>query len=194
MTDFAALDLPAFRDAALALLAEGVKNPRHPMHALALASLAGDGAPRLRSVVPRGLDAEARRLLIHTDRRSAKTGELRHDPRAALLGWDAGARVQVRLEGDCVLHHQDAAARQEWQLLRPAGRRIYRIGPESGAPVAVEGEIDPQRFGEEEAFGNFTLIMFSFDVMDALFLGNQRHRRMRVDWKAGKMRLAWVVP
>jgi pyridoxamine 5'-phosphate oxidase len=194
MIDFAVLDLEAFRDAALGLLSEGVKNPRHPLHALSLATLAENGAPRLRSVVPRGFDAAARNLTVHADIRSAKLNELRHDPRASVLGWDADARVQVRLEGDCTLHHQDAAARRVWEALRPVSREIYRIGPDSGTVVLAEAEIEPRRFDAAAAFGNFALIIFKYNTMDALFLGKERHRRMRCDWESGKARLAWVVP
>lgn len=194
MPDLAALDLEAFPGAALEALAAGIAAPGHALHSLALATIGLDGAPRLRSVVPRGLDARARRLAVHTDRRSAKVAELRREPRASILGYDGEARLQIRLEGSCAVHHADEPARLAWEGLHPPARRLYRIAPAPGTAVTAEGAIEPERFDEVAAFANFALLVLTFETLDILFLGRERHRRMRADWQGGSLRLNWVVP
>lgn len=71
------------------------KNPG----AMALATADATGRPSLRTVLCRGLDAEAGFLVFYTNRRSRKGRELAQRGQAAAhFHWDALAR-QVRLEG-----------------------------------------------------------------------------------------------
>jgi pyridoxamine 5'-phosphate oxidase len=194
MPDFATASLDAFREAAFGLLAHAADEPSHPLHIISLATLAPDGAPRLRGVVLRAFVPPERLLLIHADQRSAKTGEIGRDPRCAILGYDPDARLQLRLEGTALVHHQDAAARAAWQQVSPGSRQIYRITPESGRAVADEADIDPHGLAEAEAFRNFALIRFTFRRADILFLGNDRHRRAQSVWQDGAMHSTWIVP
>ena len=92
-------ELSAVLERAFGLLAEGAANRRMPLHTPALATVGRDGRPRIRTVVLRGVDAEARTVRFHTDSRSDKISELADDPRYALLGYDADAKVQIRVEG-----------------------------------------------------------------------------------------------
>jgi pyridoxamine 5'-phosphate oxidase len=194
MPDFATASLDAFREAAFGLLTRGVGEPSHPLHIISLATLAADGAPRLRGVVLRAFLPSERLLLIHADQRSAKIGEIGHDPRCAILGYDPHARLQLRLEGTAGVHHQDAAARAAWEQASPGSRQIYRITPDSGRMVADEAAIDPYGLAEAEAFQNFALIRFTVRLADILFLGKDRHRRVHVLWQDGAMRSTWIVP
>jgi pyridoxine/pyridoxamine 5'-phosphate oxidase len=78
---------------AWALLARAAADPRHPCRVVQLATVGLDGAPRLRSVILRGIEPAMRVLRLHTDRRSAKAAEIAVEPRVALLAWEARARA-----------------------------------------------------------------------------------------------------
>ena len=159
-------DLAALLDAAWDALLRGVADRDADLRLLTLATAGTDGWPQARTVVLRGADRAAGRLTVHTDRQSAKVAELAADPRATLLGWDAGAALQVRLRVRVAA--RDGTA-EEWARVPPASRPAY-----SG---------DPARF---------TVLTATVEAMDLLHLGPV-HRRavfLRADGWAG----VWRAP
>lgn len=177
---------------AFALLARGVADRRSPFHTPALATLGADGAPSLRTVVLRAFDASARRLRIHTDRRSAKAAEILAEPRVMLHGYDSGARVQLRLGATATLHLDDPVAHEAWAASREMSRLTYATahppGTEVQAPPAVPAEVAAAR-------GNFAVVMLRMDSLDWLLLAHVGHRRARFAWDmAGRLTARWVAP
>ncbi len=77
--------------------------PSHtPLTVLQLATSGLDGAPKVRSVILRGADAERGAVSFFTDVRSAKIEEMRHQPRVSLVGYERGRRISnpSRGQGD----------------------------------------------------------------------------------------------
>ena len=185
-------DLAAVRAEAFALLARGVADRRSPFHTPTLASIGADGAPRARTLVLRGFDAARREIRLHSDRRSDKLAELSRDPRCALHLYDAGAQVQIRLEGAARLHLDDAVADAAWEASRPFSRLCYAITPAPGTPVPA-----PPPTPREQADGraHFGVIMLGFHSLEWLWLAAEGHRRARFAWDAaGAMEATWLVP
>ena len=91
----------------LSRLGDGAANLGSPWRNVALATVGLDGRPQVRTVVLRRFDRVGRLLDVHTDIRSAKHAELRAHADAALHGWDAEARVQLRVAGKASLHTGD---------------------------------------------------------------------------------------
>ncbi|MGY6410125.1 MAG: hypothetical protein ACXIUV_03735 [Alkalilacustris sp.] len=79
-----AATLPTLHAEAWARLVRGVHDRRAAARHPTLATVAADGAPQLRTVVLRAADRAQARLHVHTDLRSAKVGDLRAEPRAAV--------------------------------------------------------------------------------------------------------------
>ncbi len=79
-------ETPAFYDDLAGCLAEAWRRleegaaHQSGFHTPALATIGRDGAPRLRTVVLRGVDRAARSLRVHCDARSAKAAEIAADP------------------------------------------------------------------------------------------------------------------
>lgn len=138
--------LPAFYDdldATFAelwrLLTDGAAQGPGGFHLPTLATLAAAGGPRLRTVVLRAADRAGRTLRFHCDRRSDKAAELLAHPACALAAYDAGAKVQIRVEGYARLHTDDAVADAAWAGSRAMSRVCYGAEPGPGTALPTGG-------------------------------------------------------
>ncbi|MEO3470883.1 pyridoxamine 5'-phosphate oxidase family protein [Roseomonas sp. CAU 1739] len=187
---------PATLDAALAAafaaLANGVQDHRSAFHTPTLATCGLDGAPSLRSVVLRHVDARTRILHIHTDRRSAKVAELAADPRVALHGYDPAARLQLRLAGHASLHHDDTIAEAAWAASRETSRMTYATAHQPGTPLPAPPDAPGDPFGGR---AHFAAVVLRFESLDWLLLDPAGHRRARFTWDAdGVADATWLAP
>ena len=194
-----ALALADMAAMALALPLDGLENPASPLRKPALATIAADGAPAVRTVILRSLDEDRRALGIFTDARSHKVAEIARDSRASLLFYDPRCDVQVRFSGRAEARVGDEAA---WESAAPPSRRAYLVtappgtpspAPVSGLPPDVEGVIPPfERL--EEGRNNFALVEFIFDEADIVVLSRAGNRRARIRYDAEGARAEWLVP
>ena len=154
---------------------------------LQLASLGGDGAPRVRTLVFRGW-AGPQELDLLTDGRSAKAAELIQEPRVELCWLLPKARSQFRLRGQRQLLDPAAnlAARtQHWQQLNPGARALWGW-PHPGANF--DATSDPTGpFPAELADGTplpdcFELVRIQLEQVELLELTGHPHQRRR--WRA----------
>lgn len=197
-----ALTLADMVGLALALPREGVENARSPLRKPAFSTLTAEGAPTLRTVFLRSMDAGSRRLTAFTDARSHKVAELERDPRAALLFYDPLSDIQVRLAGRAAICRTGERADSAWESAAPSSRRAYLVmappgspsaAPVSGLPEDVEGIIPPpERL--EEGRKNFALLEFIFKEADVVVLSRSGHRRARIRFSAAAVSGEWLVP
>jgi hypothetical protein len=181
-------DLDGVLGQAWALLAEGAADPGSAWRVMTLANVTASGGPGVRSVVLRGVDQPGRVAVMHSDVRSPKVAALGGDPRAALLGWDAGRRVQIRLDGVVELAgvaETDAA----WVALPEASRVTYAgalaPGTPMGAPECAPGV--PDR-------AVFCVLRLRVAALEYVSLAQRAHRRARFDWTGGAVAATWLVP
>jgi general stress protein 26 len=162
---------------------------RSPM----LATLTADGAPTLRTVVLRSVDADRRVLALYTNRRSDKVAQLAARPAVELGFWDPAARQQLRVAGSAHLVTEGPMVDAAWEALPEAARWIYLDGTAPGMPLSGPGSsgisvADPQR-------DVFTVVQVTWSGWDWLWLGPDGHRRARMRWATdGSCRSAWVEP
>ncbi|MFC0410880.1 pyridoxamine 5'-phosphate oxidase family protein [Roseomonas elaeocarpi] len=196
MSDASAPDaLRLFLDAGLAALSAALHEHDAPLRTLDVATTGPDGAARQRNVVLRGFDRTTLRLRFHSDRRAAKIVEMRRDPRASLLGWDAGRRLQLRLSGDASLHLDDELADAAWNETKEAERRTYGWSEVPGhvlaAPTPFPAAIDAARH-------NFCAVVVQLRELELLELGRDTHRRARFRFKdedpARPVEARWLIP
>lgn len=189
-------DLAAFRAEAWRQLAEGAERGRSPFHTPALATVDGEGRPRLRTVVLREADAAAGTLRFHCDARSDKAREIEAGSGAALHVYDAGTKLQVRIEGRARLHRDDAVAEAAWTGSRAMSRVCYGVDPAPGTPLAQGGaytmpDEDPDaRLGRE----NFCAVVVRAERLDLLYLDRRGHRRAVFLREEEGWRGDWVAP
>jgi hypothetical protein len=181
-----AATLVTLQDEVWTRLVRGVHDRRAPARHPTLATVSPDGAPQARTVVLRGADRGAARLVVYTDLRSAKVADLRARAQAALHVWDPGAHLQVRLSARVEILSGDAVA-DVWARMSDGGQLSYGGDPAPGQPLA--DPLDHVRGPDPAALA---VLQMDLQEMDVLHLG-PRHRRAvyaRADGWAGR----WVAP
>ncbi len=184
---------------------------RSPFTMLQAATLGPDGAPKVRTVVLRGVDRARRTLMFHSDARAAKVAELARDGRIALVGCDLANGLQIRLEGTATPRASEAERLAIWQASRPRTLILYRAPLPPGTPIAAPADAHPPASPEAhdepavdplDGFAHFAVIDVRVDAIDWLDLAGDGHRRARFahdaqapapdaphGWRGG-----WVAP
>lgn len=179
-------DLAALCDRAWGLLRQGVADRGAAARILALATVAADGAPEVRSVILRAADRGAATVDIHTDARSSKVAALRAMPRAAAVIWDPATRLQLRLSGEIAIL-AGAAVAEDWSRVPRAARVSYGNEPPPGSPIS-----GPEEYVSGDGAGAFAVLRLSVACMDVLHLGDTHTRALfrRADGWQGQ----WLSP
>lgn len=180
-------------------LARATVDRRSALHTVQLATLGLDGGPRVRTLVLRGADREARRLRLHTDRRSPKAAELEADGRAELCAYDPKAKIQIRARGVIALHADDPLADAAWAGSQPGARVCYRTAHGPGAPLCDPALGDPRPEAREPAHPDvgrehFAALAMTVTHLEWLYLAARGHRRAAFDWADGAWRGRWLAP
>ncbi|MFN7177237.1 MAG: pyridoxamine 5'-phosphate oxidase family protein [Thermaurantiacus sp.] len=197
-------DLQEAEDAIWQMLARATRDRRSAWHTPVLATVGTDGAPQARVLVLRAVDRRARLLRLHTDVRTAKVDEIRKEPRASLLLYDPGARLQLRASGIARIEHVSQAADTAWSATRLLGRRCYTApdapgstapGPVSGLPPELESR-EPTPEESEAGRPNFAVLLVELLRLEFLQLAFAGHRRGAFAHDAGTGAWAgrWLVP
>jgi pyridoxine/pyridoxamine 5'-phosphate oxidase len=184
--------LHEFQEEAFRRLSGGVADRASAFHAPALVTISPEGAPEARTMVLRGFDGERRTLRLHTDARSGKIGSLARDPRCQVFGYDAAAKLQLRLNGIATVHDLDTLAEDAWAASRASSRMCYAAPDAPGTPVAA-----PPAASRDAVAGrrNFRALIVRFHSLEFLELAAAGHRRARFVWRDGAMAEAtWLAP
>ncbi len=149
---------------------------------VALATCGADG-PEARTVVLRRVDRTAGIVEMASDSRTAKVRALRAEPRAAVLLWDPGEALQIRLSLHVRLVVGDEA---RWAAMPDAARWNYGAVPPPGAPVP-----GPDAWERPSDRARFAALLGEVRGIDAVLLAEAGHRRAAWDADgAGR----WVSP
>ncbi|MSO92663.1 MAG: hypothetical protein EXQ86_04590 [Rhodospirillales bacterium] len=122
---------------AWALMQDGQAKRESPLRTPVLATTGLDGAPAVRTVILRAVDAERRTLQVHTDARSAKVQEITAEPRVQVVFHHPQENVQIRATGTATVRRGDARDRAAWAATVPPVRRAYMGEDVPGTPSAV---------------------------------------------------------
>lgn len=150
-----------------------------------LATVRDDGTPAVRSVVVRGRLADGR-LVITTDRRSAKAAQLVARPGGELCWWLPATREQLRLGGTLRVATEATEDRlRAWHALPSASRQMF-TWPEPGAPRADDAAFAAPAPAEPPAC--FALLLMRVETAERLDLRPHPHARTRwrraTGWRA----------
>lgn len=187
-------DAAAFIQSALNQMVRGVKDRRSGFHIITVASVY-EGLPQLRSVVMRGCVAARAEVVFHTDRRSPKFKALLAEPHAAIMAYDASAKLQLRLEGVVTLYADGEKTRQVWAGMSASSRAGYRIDCNPGDDLA-DGVFSAELVhNEADAERNFAICVLTFSKADVLHLKASGHQRAKAAFGAdGVLQTArWVA-
>jgi pyridoxine/pyridoxamine 5'-phosphate oxidase len=184
-------DLHAVLATAFGLLAEGASNPKSAWRNPALATSDGQ-SPGIRTIVLRRFSPDERVVELHTDARSPKLAALTRNPRAALHGWDADRRIQLRLDGvvEVAPEPQTQAA---WDALPDGSRATYQVSQAPGTPIADPAEA-LGTLSIAQARAEFRVLWLRFDALEYLSLAHGSHHRASFVWQGGPVAATWLVP
>jgi pyridoxamine 5'-phosphate oxidase len=181
---------------AWAMLSRGVADRRSAFHAPMLGTVGTDGGARVRVVILRGCRPAERQLRFHTDLRTEKIAEIRRCPKVALTGYDAGAKVQIRVEGVATLHVDDAIADEAWAGSRPFSRVCYGTAPAPGTQIAAPDSFSLPADDSAIAAGreHFCAATIQVGRLEWLYLAHGGHRRARFEWHGEDLEACWLAP
>lgn len=174
-----------------AMLVRGVKDRKAAFHTPSLATIGTDGAPRIRTVVLRGCDSDARHLRFHTDIRSGKIAELQQNPKAAMHFYDHGAKLQLRLSVELQLL-DGAAYESAWAATRPMSRECYQVTTAPGSVLADPYDLTFDAEATRDGEDYFVPVRAQVERMEWLYLAAKGHRRALFDFVNDTQN--WLVP
>ncbi len=194
-------DLNAIADDIWKRLGRGAADRRSPFHTPVVGSIDSAGHVRQRVMVLRKVDRISATLRFNTDIRSAKVVQASAS-RVGVLGYDAGAKVQLRAEGLATILTECADVEAAWAATSPSGRRSYLTtlapgtasdSPTSGLSEAIETRMPTP---DETASGraNFGLLVVTLDRLEWLHLAHSGHRRAAFERRADDWHGRWLIP
>ena len=174
------------------------RDRKSPMHTPVIVT--GDVDARV--MVLRAFDSQSWTLRLHTDARAPKAQVIAADPRAAVLFYDKGAKIQIRARGTAAVLRDGAAVDAAWAAGTNFARRCY-LGegpgaasdtPTSGLPPEFEGA-EPDDAQLIPARENFALLMITLTALDWLYLAHTGHVRAQFTrGQTGAWAGRWVSP
>jgi len=186
-------DLQGSCDYGWSMLERGAADRRSAFHTPTIATIGLDGRPTLRTVVLRACDTQSRCLRFHTDARSDKIAELKANPRAAMHFYDAGAKIQLRL--DVKLDMLTGAARDDaWAKTRPMSRECYQVIQAPGSIVASPELVAFDATATDDGAVHFVPVVAQVEEMEWLYLAARGHRRARFTFTSDTPEASWLVP
>jgi len=159
--------------------------------AMALATVGADGAPSVRYVLCRGIDA--RGLRFFTNYESRKALELAANPRAAVVfHWHSLGR-QLRAEG--TIEQLPAGESDAYFAGRPRGHQLSALASPQSRPIGGldelrqrTEELDRQYAGRDvprpDSWGGYLLVPTALELW--VRGADRLHERIRFELRAGK--------
>ena len=175
------------------------RDRKSPMHTPVIVT--GDVDARV--MVLRAFDSAHWTLRLHTDSRAPKARVIAADPRVAVLFYDKGAKVQIRVRGEGEILTAGPQVDSAWAASTNFARRCYlgegpgaaSYTPTSGLPAEFE-RTEPDDAQLIPARENFALLMITITALDWLYLAHTGHIRAQFsrscdgpDWQG-----RWVSP
>lgn len=183
-------------------LVRGKADRRSAFHTPVVSTVSPSGVPEQRVMVLREVNQSRAAMRFHTDNRTAKCASLTTNTSVSVLGYDVGAKIQIRVTGNGRIETQGGTADQAWHSSVPSSRRCYvaeaapgafSAVPTSGLPASVENRV-PDIAETEIGRENFAVLMIEIDQLEWLYLAHDGHRRARFvrngnDWVGN-----WLIP
>ena len=179
-------------------LIRAARDRKSPMHTPAVVSSDVDA----RTMVLREFDSTAWTLRFHTDTRAPKVARIEADPRMAVLFYDKGAKIQIRVKGTAEILRDAPMTDTAWDNGSNFARRCYMGDgpgaasdvPTSGLPTELEG-VEPTDEQLIPARDNFAVLLVKLCELDWLYLAHTGHIRARFETDAQEQwQGRWVAP
>ena len=196
-------DLAGALERSWRLLEEAIGDPTSPVRTPVLISVSTDGLAQGRTVVLRGFNRQQRQLTIYTDARSAKVAQLRAQPACTLVAYQPNPMMQLRLSTNAIVNHNNEITHEAWAVMPGPNRCNYLTDPDpgsiSGQPTdgrpVINAESVPTNNENKIAYSHFSVIVFTINELEWLYLPRRGHRRAQFIWdEANSLQSDWLIP
>jgi 3-hydroxyisobutyrate dehydrogenase len=183
------------------MLHEGATNRKSAMHQ-AVIGTSVDSIAYMRTVVLRRVDAEERKLYLHTDFRSKKMEDLKQSQHLSWLVYDQSQRTQIRLSGAVIIHHMDDLCKEHWSKTGHHSRRYYMLDRDveelNDASTGLNEPLTAFDYTLEESevgFQHFVVVETCIDWMEWYYTHSKGNRRARFYYQDAIIKSSsWLMP
>ena len=174
------------------ILSDAVDNAKTLFHTLVLSSFDNTKVAS-RVVVLREFNKDKRYLRFHTDVRAEKIKQFKKNNNASILGYDPEIKIQLKLQGNIEVHHNDEVTYSAWEDSTTRSKKCYSV--EGGSTMSIENpaEYDIKDGNIEDGYINFAVLLFRFSSIEFLYLKSSGHRRAIHSWD-DELKSTWLVP
>lgn len=166
------------------------KDPAHPFRFMTLATT-HQQIPEIRYVVLRAVDASGH-FYFFTDYRTKKIDHIQMNPEVALLFYDPGKGVQIRIQGTALIHRNNARAVNFWETVKGEARKAYNPLLRPGTPIS--GPEQAHTWPQELVNTNFAVVQVIPSELDVLQLDGLKHIRAKFLRHEDNWKMNWVAP
>lgn len=189
------LTLESIESLAWRLLRDGAEGQFDVFRFPVLATRSADGVDA-RVVVLRRVDRGSRMLEFHTDRRSAKTGQLAASAEMSWVFYDPETRLQLRVRGSGGLCDDEQHLEARWSALSDHTRKGYaqELSPGTRVDQIIHGA--PCAHVEDTHLGrpNFAVVECLVREIEWLLLSRRGHQRAVMSCVDGQWSSSWLMP
>ncbi len=180
----------------------GAADRRSAFHTPVVGSVEIDGTPEQRVMVLRKTDRANATLRFHTDRRSSKAAQITANNAVSIVGYDPGAKIQLRASGAATLIDTGPFADEAWATTSVSGRRSYltTLAPGSVSEIATSGlsiafeRAVPTAAESEAGRANFAIVPIVLNSLEWLHLASTGHRRAVFRRAGDDWTGEWLIP
>ena len=144
-------------------------------------------------MVLREFDLKDRKMRFHTDYRASKIHHYEEDSSATVIGYDPEIKIQIKLQGNMSIHYDDETTKLAWDNSTSRSKKCYSVKGGSSKQIKDPNEFDIQEYEAENGYTNFSVLIFTFDSLEFLYLKSSGHRRAFHSW-GDNLESNWLVP
>ena len=174
------------------ILSDAVINSKTLFHTLVVSSFDGSKISS-RVMVLREFDINKRIMRFHTDYRAPKIKQFANKSIATVVGYDPNIKVQIKLHGKINVHQNNNISQKAWEASTNRSRKCYSVRGGSSKLIQNPNEYDIKEYDAEDGYKNFSVLIFSFDSLEFLYLKRSGHRRAIHSWDDDLVS-SWLVP
>ena len=163
------------------ILSDAVDNSKTLFHTLVVSSFDGSKISS-RVMVLREFDINKRIMRFHTDYRAPKIKQFSNKSIATVVGYDPNIKVQIKLHGKINVHQNNDISQKAWEASTNRSRKCYSVKGGSSKLIENPNEYDIKEYDAEDGYKNFSVLIFSFDSLEFLYLKRSGHRRAIHSW------------
>ena len=174
------------------ILSDAVDNSKTLFHTLVVSSFDGSKISS-RVMVLREFDINKRIMRFHTDYRAPKIKQFSNKSIATVVGYDPNIKVQIKLHGKINVYQNNDISQKAWEASTNRSRKCYSVKGGSSKLIENPNEYDIKEYDAEDGYKNFSVLIFSFDSLEFLYLKRSGHRRAIHSWDHDLVS-SWLVP